>query len=171
MIAHRGIVTGRLLPPIVCQPWGWPGLNDRSSEFGACHTVCISSYHARITRWFNEYCTIMFVLYLFFFQQSNDLETQVSLCCYISVRSVVHCHPVPVTFDISLASCLARILRKWFCFTLFICTSATYCIPLVSTTIIANIKQHNSVVNNTKSTYSITRVEEHKCYHCLKICS
>ena len=64
----EGIVTGCLfLPPTVCYCWKGVGLHDVSCEFGACHTVCVSSYHARITRWFNEYCTIILCLFISFF--------------------------------------------------------------------------------------------------------
>ena len=64
----------------------------------------------------------------------------------------MHYHPVPIMFDISLASCQVRILRNWFCFTLILCThqSATYYVPLASIAVIANI---------TKATqYSIQKV-------------
>ena len=89
------------------------------------------------------------------------------VCCYISVKNAVHYSANYVWHFIS------KLLRNWFCFSSFLRTyqSATYYVPLVSIAIIANItKQHNRGLNNTKSAYSITRVEEHKCYHSLRIC-
>ena len=43
-ILSEGIVTGCLfLPPTVCKRGSRVGLHDVSCEFGACHTVCVSS--------------------------------------------------------------------------------------------------------------------------------
>ena len=164
LFVHReseGIVTGCLfLPPTVCKHGSGARQHDCPCEFGACHTVCVSSYHARITRWFNEYCTIILCLFsISFFQQSCDLETQVSLMKYVAIFLW---GPLCTTIQYTnyVWHFISKLLRNWFCFSSLIRTyqSATYYVLLVSMAIIANItKQHSSVLNNTTSADSITR--------------
>ena len=134
-VLSEEIVTGCLfLPPTVYQLGDRVRFHDRSCEFGACHTVCVSSYHARITRWFNEYCTIILCLFsISFFQQSCDLETQVSLMKYVAIFLW---GPLCTTIQYTnyVWHFISKLLRNWFCFTSFLRTyqSATYCVPLVS---------------------------------------
>ena len=118
-----------------------------------------------------SHCPVIFVCSIsFFFQQSYDLKSQVlwSMLLYFCED----CCALPFSANY-VWHFISKLLRNWFCFSSFVCTylSATYYVRLVSKTIIANITmQHNSVLNSTKTTYSITRVEEHKCYHSLRIC-
>jgi len=55
-----------------------------SHEFGACHTVCVSSYHARITRWFNEYFPVILCLFYLFFP-TEQKSWNSSLLKYIAI--------------------------------------------------------------------------------------
>jgi len=102
-----------------------------SREFGACHTVCVSSYHARITKWFIPSCS------LFFSNRATILKLKSpEVCCYISVRTV------PIMFDISLASYWGSSFASHHSYVL-ICQLHTMYHLLVWLYIIANItKQH-----------------------------
>ena len=66
----------------------------------------------------DDLINIVLSYYVFSISLSNRVMILNKIYWYIFVRNVVHYHPVPIMFDISLASCQVRILRNWFCFTL-----------------------------------------------------
>jgi len=53
-----------------------------------------------------SHCPVIFVCSISFFSNRATILKVKSyeVCCYISVRTVVHYHSVPIMFDISLAS-------------------------------------------------------------------